>query len=109
VTENIHEPRDPSEADCCRVIGRRKLLENPGAGLRSGMYGVYSLLESRLETKLHEVARKTKSWATSFDILVRFFVKLGINFLGVPSSEREFFICVFNLLGHESVVLAVYD
>ena len=70
------------------------------------MYGVYSLLEGSLETELHEVARETHSWATRLDILVGFFVKFGINFLWISSSEREFIVFVFNLLGNESVVLA---
>ena len=71
------------------------------------MHGVNGLLEGSLETELHEVARETHSWATSFDILVGFFVEFGINFLGIPSSEREYIVFVFDLLGYESVVLAL--
>lgn len=69
------------------------------------MHSVNSLLESFLEAKFHDGAWNTYSWATRFNILIGFLVKLRIDFLWVPSPKSKLIILVLDLLGYEGVGL----
>ena len=104
--EDVHEPRDPSEAGRCGVIRVGQLFECPVASLVTGMNAIDGLLEGRFEANLNEVARKTHCWAASLDILISLLIKFSIELLGIPGSESEFIILVLDLLSKERVVLA---